>query len=52
GITSQSSCSPQRAKDPARIQHSAAPPTCSYKFGQVLLRIYSLPRITGQLITG
>ncbi|MCI84799.1 hypothetical protein A2U01_0106077, partial [Trifolium medium] len=44
---SQLSCSAQRAKNPARISHAAAPPMCSYKLGHELLRIYSLPRITG-----
>ncbi|MCI44323.1 hypothetical protein A2U01_0065562 [Trifolium medium] len=52
GLTRQSSCSTQRAKNPARISHPAASPACSYKLGHVLPRIYSLPRITGQLITG
>ncbi|MCI52268.1 hypothetical protein A2U01_0073512, partial [Trifolium medium] len=40
------------ARNPARISHPAAPPTCSYKFGHVLHKIYSLPRNAGQLITG
>ncbi|MCI71465.1 hypothetical protein A2U01_0092728, partial [Trifolium medium] len=52
GLTSQSSSSIERAKNPARISHPSAPPACSYKFGHVLLGIYSIPINAGQLITG
>ncbi|MCI83919.1 hypothetical protein A2U01_0105195, partial [Trifolium medium] len=45
---------PARYNEPMILLGSSTqlPPTCSYKLGRVLLKIYSLPRITGQLITG